>query len=134
MKIAEFSYHELKRVWVSSEARYVDRDKEDMFKLIIPHMLAYRDKDLTNFLRPYVLNPIDNVSLKEAVSWIEDREARLWVTINFYNPISKYGDIFESPTIEIIGVDDNILDIIWNLSQRKSRRFPPFATVRIDLE
>lgn len=143
MKIIEYSYHEMRRVWSNGEAAYLNRTEEEFRKLFEPIRAAF-DKapniaELSDFLRPYVwrpkapgIVPVDEKALKALAERMEG-EASLWLTAKYFDPISKYGEQFEGPTFEYNGSD--LVDEFWMQLQGTGKRgFPPIASVSLTLE
>lgn len=141
MKIAEFSYHEMKRVWLNGH--YIARTEESFIKMFEDILAAFKTKPMAEFIRPYMWRPIpgtqpvNSAHLKRTAKRLETKEARLRITLTFYSPISKYGETYESPTFEY--VEAAVLKMIWDDVQgtsgpKRSERFPPIASARIELK
>jgi hypothetical protein len=95
MRIADFSLHEMKRVWTNDH--YADRTKDSFTKLFESIRESYESKTLVEFLRPYMWKLSDNDQLRQTANRLLDKEARLWITMDLYIPTSKYeGDVYVS--------------------------------------
>lgn len=139
MKIAEYSYHEMKKVW--SDFQYVDKTQSQFDKPFYAILKDFESKTLKEFLRPYMWKPNDEKQLVQTSNSLLDREAKLWITMTFYNPLSKYGETYESQMFEFgstvvdtdVPLQRYITEIIWGKLNNPYKKFPPIASVRIEI-
>lgn len=135
MKLVTYSFHEMKRVWVNSDARYVERPRghsniglDAMFMNIITD---FEMLPRAEFIKPYLLFK-DEQSVQEALVYHKD--SLLWLQCTMYQGYEA--ETFCGPTVQLTSEFD-LSDLFYYIEENHrvvANNLPYIASVSIYLD